>query len=123
MTLFTDKLPPTKTEPHSGFTLFLFTPDPCADFDHMVGTLLIESPKRRTEFGVSEFTVPHGRGFLLEKLCGAIGDESPMENRYAVTCDRDGRRASCECKGWRFGKGRDCRHIAAVRGCIENQWL
>jgi hypothetical protein len=123
MQVFIDKLEPSKTEPNRGFTLYRFQPDPMADYSHAVGSLVIESPGHRVEYLTSEFPCPSGRGFLLEKCGGSIGDRNPHDTSYEVEIGRFPGERRCSCKGFAYGKGRPCRHLLAVASCIEQGWL
>lgn len=122
MTCYIDMLPPTTSTPHAGYTFWKFDAEPASDFDHTVGTLTIESPGHRIDYSVEEFPVSTGRGFLLRKLCGAIGDKNPHETSYECVIAPHGQ-VSCSCLGWKYGRGRRCKHLSSLLGCIENAWL
>lgn len=124
MQVYIDRLPDTKSEKGRGFTFYKFDTDHSDGFTHTVGTLTIESPGHRIEYLVDEFpTGWDGRGFHLAKLCGAIGDTSPHDTAYDVFVCRNGQDCRCDCKGFTYGRGKPCKHIAAVKSCIEQGWL
>lgn len=120
MTVYTEKLPPSKTEPNRGFKLFRWSPEATAE-SHTVGTILFETPKTSCEFLVSEFPTSWGRGFHLEKMCGAVGDDKEATSYDVLVCGKGNHQ--CDCKGFAFGKGKPCRHILALVDCVNYGWL
>ena len=105
----TELLPPTTTHSHRALT---WTPATVG-----VGTLTVTDTRTHVRYGVCE--LPVGRGFSGRAVKLTKGDGE-------VYCVRVGERAgdhSCDCKGFSYGKGKACKHIAALAALLENGWL
>ena len=117
MTVYTELLPPTKSEKHWGFRFAKAE----ADYSPICGTIIIESTKQQCEYILSEFpTGWDGRGFHFDKVTEGSDPESES---YDVFLSRTPGGHTCDCKGFTYSRGAGCKHIACVLGCIENNWL
>lgn len=94
---FTEVLPPSKSHPHRALK---YTPA-CVG----VGVLELTDSRSHTRYAVA--VQPYG-GVRMSKADG---------ESYVVTA------GTCECKGFVFGRGALCRHIAALHALQANQWL
>lgn len=108
MAVFTEVLPATKSVTHRAMT---WNP-----VRRGVGVLEIADTRTHTRYAVCELAVGagfSGWAFKLTKTDGEI---------YCVCVgDRVGEH-SCDCKGFVFGRGKACKHIAAVVGMLDNGW-
>jgi hypothetical protein len=75
----------------------------------------IETTYRVTEFATGSQGWD-GRAFRLVKIEGGSDKESEA---YDVFCAAPGGHSLCDCKGFAYGKGKDCKHIAACREVIR----
>ncbi|VTT97603.1 hypothetical protein : : SWIM [Gemmataceae bacterium] len=110
---FVEVLPPTKSAPRSGVR---WTPSgPGA------GVLVIEKPRVVATYAVTEFGTPwDGRAFRL--VC--LGGQSDADaTTYDVFAARNGQDHRCDCKGFSYGRGRPCKHVAAALALLENGWI
>jgi hypothetical protein len=98
MPTFTEVLPASKSNPHRAMR---YTPA-CKG----VGVVEIDDARTSTRYAVA--VLPFG-GVRFTKSGGA-------EN-YVVTP------ATCECKGFVFGRGQLCKHALAVHALFGNGWL
>ncbi|MBA4191972.1 MAG: hypothetical protein C0467_28670 [Planctomycetaceae bacterium] len=111
---FAELLPPTKSAPHAGIRWTLTAAGK--------GLLSIEAPRKCAVYVVVEFqTAWAGRAFHFECL-GGQSDKDSLKGGYDVFIGRP-HETRCDCKGWAYGRGKPCRHIAAVRAIIENGWM
>ncbi len=118
MPVYTDLLPETKSETHGAFT---WAPEGANATSHVAGVLTLTGKRSHCRYRVEEFPADMGRGFMLFKL-DAGSDKS--EERYACfTPTSRNVAAQCECKGFAFGRGKPCKHLAAVLGALGNGWL
>src|SRR4051794_24428386 len=82
-----------------------------------VGTLTVTDTRTHTRYGVVELPVGRGFGGRAVKLSKADGE---------VYCVRVGTRPgdhSCDCAGFAYGRGKPCKHLAALTALHENGWL
>ena len=108
-------LPATKSSSHNSLT---WTPN---DEIPGEGVLVVDTVRSRTLYAVREFkTLWAGRAFKLDVIRGGTDPES---ERYDVLVARDGRGHLCDCKGFSYGRGKPCKHIAALAAVIENRWV
>ena len=70
-------------------------------------------------YAVEEFACDGGRGFMLFKLDAGT---DATEERYACFLSTK-MPMHCECKGFAYGRGKACRHLAALLAVVENEWL
>lgn len=82
-------------------------------------TLLIERGRRRDEYRIVRIPAEGGHAWRFNIL-GRKPPASP--DHYDVfVADRTDLRDSCECLG--FLRHGHCKHTAALRALLENQWL
>ena len=119
MPVYEEKLPPTKSSPHSGIK---WTPAE-SDYSPVCGVLTIQTKRCDCVYLVEEFpTAWRGRGFHLSKIEGEGSDKT--QESYDVFASADGPAAdSCDCAGSTYRPGEPCKHRAAVRALLENSWL
>ena len=117
MACYEEVLPATKSSKHSGIR---WTPAE-ADYEPVAGTLVIDTDRSRVEYVVHEFPTGWlGRGFQLLKLTEGT---DKAEESYSVFCSQRGgpEADSCECKG--FAYHGTCKHVAALRALLANDWI
>jgi hypothetical protein len=117
VTTYSEMLPETKSEKRWGVKFHK------SDDAHspVCGRVVIEAPGKWCEYRLTEFpTGWDGRGFRLDKL--AAGTDPESEN-YDVFVGRNRQDVRCDCKGFTYGRGKPCKHIAAVVALIGNGWL
>jgi len=83
------------------------------------GRLAIEQNHTLSEYRIARFAAEGGHAFHFEKLSQG-SDRSEAAYDVFVT-DRRGLFDSCDCKG--FQRHGHCKHTAAIRAVLENQWL
>jgi SWIM zinc finger len=109
----TEALPATKTEPNAGID---WTPTGTG-----TGLLVIKQKRLYVTYTVTEFpTAWDGRAFHFEKFTEGSDRDSEA---YDVFCSRNGQDQQCQCKGFTYGRGRPCKHIAAAQALIANGWI
>lgn len=86
------------------------------------GLLTIDMGKRSSvAYRFCEFaTTWDGRAFRFAKVTAGTDPES---DTYSVFVARSGRGHVCDCKGFAFGRGRNCKHVEAVLALLENRWV
>jgi hypothetical protein len=112
---FVELLPPTKTSPRGAIH---WTPSA-----EQAGSGLLEICTSRvyaTYFVLEYGTQWDGRAFNFVKV--TEGSDGRSES-YDVFCSRNGQDHQCSCKGFTYGKGKPCKHVAAAKALIENNWL
>lgn len=116
LTTLCELLPATKSSPHNAIR---WTPNPDGDFSPVAGALVIESKRSSDAYAVIEFPCSWGRGFTLaKKTCGT----DKTESSYNLCISPHGEpHDSCCCKGFSATGG--CKHRAALRALIANNWL
>jgi SWIM zinc finger len=113
---FTETLPATRSSKHSALNW-----TPATDDGPPAGLLAIHTDRASATYEVTEFpTGWDGRGFHLAKLAGGTDAEGES---YDVFCARNGQDRQCSCKGFAFGRGKNCKHIEALLALIANGWL
>jgi len=85
------------------------------------GVLTVHTARASCTYAVTEFGTDWGRGFRLAKD-GTPGTDATSEAYDVLVC-RDPRGHRCDCKGFTFGHGKHCKHIAAALALIANSWL
>ncbi len=116
MPTFTDLLPPTKSAPRSGFK---WTPSE----DRVgCGLLVIEAPRVSVTYLVCEFATRwDGRAWYLAKM--TEGTDKGCE-AYDCFVGRNGQDKQCSCKGFIYGRGKACKHLASLESIFtENAYL
>jgi hypothetical protein len=82
-------------------------------------TLLIEQDRHRDEYHISRIPAEGGQAWRFNIL-GRVPPAEP--NHYDVfVADRTDLHDSCECLG--FLRHGHCKHTAALRALLENQWV
>ncbi len=114
MEVYTEVLPATKSSEHNAMR---WTPDAVPGR----GTLVVDTARASCCYRVTEFATDWGRGFRLVKD-GTAGTDATSESYDVLVC-RDPRGHRCDCKGFTYGRGKACKHIAAALALIENGWL
>lgn len=114
MTTYTEVLPKTKSSPHNGI---LWTPGEVPG----TGLLVVHTARASVSYRVTEFATDWGRGFHMAKD-GTPGSDAQSEAYDVLVCS-DPRGHRCDCKGFTFGHGKPCKHIAAALALIENAWI
>jgi hypothetical protein len=109
MATFTEVLPATQTHANRAMTW-----EPAGNG---CGVLAITDTKTHTRYGVCRRPIGKGFAGVAFKLTKADGEV------YCVRVGDAAEDVSCDCKGFAFGRGKPCKHVAAVRGMIENGWL
>lgn len=95
-----------------------------AEFPFVVGMLTINSVPRikvkaSVQYVVAEIASNYpGREFHLAKVTSGT---DPDAESYSVFCSRSGTADNCNCKGFVYSGG--CKHAAACRELIANEWL
>ncbi len=85
------------------------------------GELVVHTARASVTYAVTEFPTPwDGRAFHLVKESEGTDAES---DSYDVFCHRGGQDHQCSCKGFAYGRGKPCKHIAAGLALIENDWV
>jgi hypothetical protein len=110
----TELLPATKSSRHSAIR---FTPGTFPG----TGELAIDDVRSSTRYAVAGLPCEFdGRAARLVKLTAGTDREA---EGYSVFCAAPGSRDhdSCECKGF-YRHGR-CKHVAALRAMLDNEWL
>jgi hypothetical protein len=93
------------------------------EFDTDSRELHLTVSKTRTDvyrLKILPWTPEPGLAVRLDKI--TEGSDPEGDGYTVFVCDRPGR-DSCECKGFLYGRGRACKHIAAVRGLRSNRWI
>lgn len=115
-TVYTDLLPPTKSEPKG--SAFDWSPCPTNDSPKQLppaGVLTIKTKRIYTSYVVCEFPSDWpGRAFHLAKLTEG---SDKAEEKYNCFLAASGPNRQCECKGFQFTGG--CKHLAAIASLIE----
>ena len=113
MPVYTDLLPPTKSEPKG--SAFDWTPIESDQGFVPAGVLTIKQKRVYTSYAVTEFpTGWDGRGFLVAKLTSG---SDRTEEAYSCFLARNGQDRQCECKG--FAYAGHCKHLASLAALIE----
>jgi SWIM zinc finger len=82
--------------------------------------LLIKQKRVYCGYRVAEFPCDwDGRAFRMVK---AGEGSDPESDSYDVFCSRS-QVHQCSCKGFAYGRGKPCKHIAAGLALIANGWL
>jgi len=105
----TEVLPASRTSPNRAMT---WTPATVG-----IGTLTVTDTRTHVRYGVCE--LPLGKGFSGRAVKLTKGDGEAY-------CVRVGERAGdhhCDCAGFSYGRGKACKHIAALAALVENGWL
>ncbi len=113
MPVYTELLPPTKSERHGALIW-----EPAAEnaTSPFAGVLTITGTRAHCRYRVEEFPADEpGRAFLLFKL-----DEGTdrTEERYGCFVAKNGMHL-CECRG--FIATRNCKHLASLRELVRAQ--
>lgn len=115
MPVYTDLLPPTKSEPKGA----AFDWSPCETNPGgslpPAGVLTIKQKRIYTSYVVCEFPTDwQGRGFHLAKL-----DEGSdkTEESYSCFVAKNGQDKRCDCKGFVYAG--HCKHLASLQALIE----
>lgn len=98
MPTFTEILPASKTSPNRAMR---YTPC-CA------GCGVVELTDKRSHVRYALAVQPFG-GVRFTKAGGA--------ETYVATA------SACDCAGFTYGQGTPCKHVAAVRALVANDWL
>ncbi|VTR97967.1 unnamed protein product [Gemmata massiliana] len=106
MPVYTELLPPTKSEKHGALT---WEPAPDNAHSHFAGVLTITGKRDHCQYRVEEHPADEpGRAFVLFKLDAGT---DRTEDRYG--CFLANNHANlCECRG--FVATRHCKHIASL---------
>lgn len=113
-TTFTELLPPQTSSHRNAIN---WTPGTKPG----TGLLLVHTARSSVEYLVVEFSTPwDGRAFHMAKTSGGTDRE---ETGYDVFCGRNGQDRQCSCKGFAYGRGKPCKHIAAVSALLDNEAL
>ncbi len=113
-TTFTEVLPPQASSLHNAMT---WVPGKQAG----TGLLTVHTLRASMSYLVVEFpTSWDGRAFHLAKTNEG---SDPGSESYDVFCGRNPRDCQCSCKGFAYGQGRPCKHIAAVSALLDNEAL
>ena len=110
MTTYTEVLPGTKTSPHRAVT---WTPCGCG-----CGVLTVSDRRTHTRYAVCEVAVGKGFSGRAFRLTKAGGAEHYTARVGGHESDHD-----CDCPGHAYGRGKACKHVAAVRALLANDWL
>lgn len=117
MTTYTEVLPATKSAPHSAIR---WTPSGTIPAS---GLLTIQSNRTDCTYLVCEMESSYPvRNFLFAKVEGAPGSDQG-ESSYTVSVGVAGSPVACECRGFVYGRGKPCKHIAAAVAILDNGWL
>lgn len=109
MAIFTDLLPPTKSDPHGAGIDWT----PPAPDGPKAGRLVIKSKRRYTTYAVAAVdAVASGRTFVLTKH----SYRGTAEDRYVCQIGASGAKR-CECKGYHHNGS--CKHLAALVALIQ----
>lgn len=111
---YTEIIPATKTSANNGIR---WTPSERPN----EGEIIIDMGRTRAVYHLTEMqTAWEGRAFRLDIVRGGTDPESESYNVFAAANPQD---RQCDCKGFSYGRGRPCKHIAAVEALLENQWI
>jgi hypothetical protein len=113
----TEILPATKSSPHTAirFTASGTTP--------RAGVLTIQSKRAECTYLVVEMQCnPPVRNFLFCKSDETRGTDKG-ESTYTVSVGVAGSPTGCTCKGFSYGRGKNCKHIEAAVAILDNGWL
>lgn len=109
----TEVLPATKSSDHNALSW-------TAGERKGTGSLTVHTARASCCYTVTEFDTDWGRGFHLAKLTPGSDAESEA---YDVLVCRDPRQSRCDCKGFTYGRGKPCKHVAAALALIANGWV
>lgn len=113
-TTFTEVLPAQKSSQQNAIN---WTPGK----NPGTGLLTVHTARVSVDYLVIEFpTHWGGRAFRMAKTSEGTDWE---ETGYDVFCARNGQDNQCSCKGFSYGRGRPCKHIAAVSALLDNEAL
>ena len=112
---FIEALPETKSSKHSGIR---WTPEASSP---VCGLMLIDTDRSRTTYRLAEFsTAWEGRAFKFTKTSAGTDIES---DSYSVFICSKGRGHICDCKGFAYGKGKNCKHLESILALMFNRWI
>jgi hypothetical protein len=114
MATLTEVLPATKSSEHNAMN---WTPGEVPGR----GSLTVHTARASCCYRVTEFGTDWGRAFRLVKD-GTAGADATSESYDVLVC-RDPRGHRCDCKGFIYGRGKPCKHIAAALALIANGWV
>ena len=114
MSTYTEVLPATKSSPANALNW-------TAGHTPGTGTLTVHTARASVTYRVAPIATEWaGKAFRLVKD-GTAGTDAESD-AYDVFCAADGRRHECGCKGFVYGRGKPCKHIAAALALIANEW-
>lgn len=113
---FIDVLPATKTSPHNELTW-----QPSATVRN-AGLLTLDTNHRVTYLVAELAGTATVRSFCFAKTAETPGSDLEAES-YTVRVGNAGQVVHCECKGFKYGKGRACKHIEAAVCILDNGWM
>ena len=117
MTTYTNLLPATKSDP-KGRTSYDWLPTGDT-YLPVVGILTVKQSRCYARYAVAELACDEGRSIHLQKLDAAT---DPEAKSYSLNVARDGRTATCECRGF-LRHGTPCKHILSLLDLITNGTL
>lgn len=117
MTVYHEVLPATKSSPHTAIRWTPSTTTPRA------GLLVIQRKRIDCCYLVIELEArPPVRSFLFAKSAETPGSD-PTESSYTVSVGVAGSPVACTCKGFTYGRGKNCVHVEAAVAVMDAGWL